>query len=100
MTHATFTFNTTRSVRFGSGVLAEIGGAALALGGPRALLVTDRGMVATGIVARALAYLAAAGVEVVLYDAVAADPPEPKRTERVVLNVKVACVMPSPARPR
>ena len=77
MTHATFTFNTTRSVRFGSGVLAEIGGAALALGGPRALLVTDRGMVATGIVARALAYLAAAGVEVVLYDAVAADPPEP-----------------------
>ena len=77
MTHATFTFNTTRSVRFGSGVLAEIGGAALALGGPRALLVTDRGMVATGIVARALAYLAAAGVEVVVYDAVAADPPEP-----------------------
>ncbi len=72
-----FTYNTTRSIRFGAGVLAEIGPAALSLAGSRVLVVTDRGMVATGIVARTVEALDAAGVEPVVYDAVEADPPEP-----------------------
>jgi alcohol dehydrogenase class IV len=71
-----FTFNTTRSIQFGSGALARLGDIARAQAGMRVLVVTDPGMMSTGIVERALAVLAAAGVEATLFADVQADPPE------------------------
>ena len=71
-----FTFNTTKSIQFGAGSLGRLGDLARATMGTRVLLVTDPGMMKTGIVERALEILKAAGVEAALYDKVEADPPE------------------------
>lgn len=71
-----FTFNTTKSIRFGAGALGELGSLVLASMGRRVLVVTDPGMRATGIVERALGILSEAGVEPSLYGDVQADPPE------------------------
>ncbi|MEO0385485.1 MAG: iron-containing alcohol dehydrogenase [Pseudomonadota bacterium] len=71
-----FTFNTTPSVRFGSGMLDHLAEAALPLTGLRVMLVTDPGMMATGIVERALGVLRDGGMEVTLFAEVQADPPE------------------------
>ncbi len=71
-----FVFNTTRSIQFGAGSLSRLGDLALAHLGMRVMLVTDPGMMATGIIDRALALLAGAGVEVTLFSDVQADPPE------------------------
>lgn len=73
---APFTFNTTRSVRFGAGALGELPALALPLTGPRVLIVTDPGMMGTGIVDRAVALLRDAGMETTLFADVQADPPE------------------------
>jgi alcohol dehydrogenase class IV len=73
---APFTFNTTRSVRFGSGVLAELPSLALTLTGLRVIVVTDPGMMGTGIVDRAVDLLRGGGLEVTLFSEVQADPPE------------------------
>lgn len=71
-----FIFNTTPSIRMGAGLLAELGRIAKTTCGERVLLVTDPGMMATGIVERALAALEEAGVSVSVYSEVQADPPE------------------------
>lgn len=76
-----FVFNAPPSIIFGQGALARIGElAARTLGGPapgaRVLLVTDAGLLKAGLVAPALAALAAAGVAVAVYSEVSADPPE------------------------
>jgi alcohol dehydrogenase class IV len=71
-----FSFNTTKSIQFGHGGLARLGELVLSSMGKRVLLVTDPGMVATGIVERALGILKEAGVEPSLYADVQADPPE------------------------
>jgi len=71
-----FTFNTTRSIRFGSGVLAELPALTLPLAGPRVIVVTDPGMMGTGIVDRAVDFLRQGGIEVTLFSDVEADPPE------------------------
>lgn len=71
-----FTFNTSSSVRFGAGLLSQLGEIVRNEIGTRVLLVTDPGMMATGIVERALDALKSAGVEVTLYNEVKADPPE------------------------
>ena len=71
-----FVFNTPPSVQFGPGRLASLGTLVRAQIGQRVMLVTDPGMIATGIVARAQAALAAADVTVELFKDVAADPPE------------------------
>ncbi|MGH1578452.1 iron-containing alcohol dehydrogenase [Planktotalea sp.] len=71
-----FTFNTSASIRFGAGLLAQLGEIVKEEIGSRVLLVTDPGMMATGIVDQALASLEGAGVSVTLYKDVAADPPE------------------------
>lgn len=73
---APFVFNTTKSIQFGAGSIAKLGDLARATMGTRVLLVTDPGMIRTGIVERALGILKAAGVEPTLYDKVEADPPE------------------------
>lgn len=72
----TFTFNTTPSVRLGPGLLDQIGDIASGELGRDILLVTDPGMLATGIVERAEAALSAAGVKVTRFSDVKADPPE------------------------
>jgi len=71
-----FTFNTTKSVQFGAGRLASLGDLVRGQIGARVLLVTDPGLLKTGIVARAQAALAAAEAAVELFHDVAADPPE------------------------
>jgi len=71
-----FVFNTTKSIQFGAGALSSLGELALGTMGQRVFLVTDAGMVATGIVDKALSHLKAAGVEVTVFSDVQADPPE------------------------
>jgi alcohol dehydrogenase class IV len=73
---APFTFNTAASIRFGDGLLGEIGTIVAAAGHANLLLVTDPGMVATGIVDTALASLSNADVTATLYSEVEADPHE------------------------
>jgi alcohol dehydrogenase class IV len=73
---APFTFNTTSSIRMGAGLMDELGSIAKAICGERVLLITDPGMMATGIVDRALASLKAGGVAVTVFADVQADPPE------------------------
>ena len=71
-----FNFNTSSSIRFGAGLLAQLGDMVVNEIGTRVLLVTDPGMMATGIVDKALVSLKNEGVEVTLYQNVKADPPE------------------------
>ena len=71
-----FTFNTTPSIRMGAGLIDELGSLSKAICGARVLLVTDPGMIATGIVDRALSALEEAGVAVTVFSDVQADPPE------------------------
>jgi len=71
-----FTFNTSPSIRFGCGMLNEIGQFAKTSIGSRVLLVTDPGLMSTGIVDRALDSLKNASVDVILFNDVQADPPE------------------------
>ncbi len=71
-----FVFNTTASIQFGAGKLHEIAPLAAGRLGSRILLVTDPGMRTTGIIDRALGLLRGGGLEVGVFDAVEADPPE------------------------
>lgn len=71
-----FTFNTTASIRFGMGLVNELGKIAAPALGRRILLVTDQGMVASGLVEKAETALTSAGLEVMRYSDVVADPPE------------------------
>lgn len=71
-----FVFNTTRSIQFGAGALGRLGDLARAHAGTRVMLVTDPGMMTTGIVGRAADALEAAGIAVTLFSDVEADPPE------------------------
>lgn len=71
-----FTFNTAASIRFGAGLLNDLGKIVKAEIGSRVLVVTDPGMKSTGIVDRALDALKAEGVIASLYQDVQADPPE------------------------
>ena len=71
-----FTFNTTPSLRMGAGLAGQIGEITRPICGDRVLLVTDPGMMATGLVQRATDGLRAASIAVTLFDQVQADPPE------------------------
>jgi len=71
-----FNFNTPSSIIFGTGKLDTLGQAALSLKTRRVLLVSDQGMMATGIIDRATKLLVDAGIEVALFADVLADPPE------------------------
>lgn len=76
-----FTFNTSKSIQFGAGMLSSLGELVRARIGERVMLITDPGMMSTGIVDRALKILSGAGVTVELFKDVEADPPE-----AVILN--------------
>ena len=69
-----FTFNTSPSIRFGAGLIDTLGSIARERMSGNVLLVTDPGMVATGIVGRAVAAMEAAGIEVSQFTKVEADP--------------------------
>ncbi len=71
-----FIFNTTPSLQFGAGALAGIGSIIRAKAVGRVFVVTDPGLLATGIVDRVLKSLGAAGVEALVFSDVQADPPE------------------------
>lgn len=71
-----FTFNTSPCVRFGVGLIDGLGDMVAREIGAQVLLVTDPGLGATGIVGRALASLAGAGVTARVFSEVQADPPE------------------------
>ena len=71
-----FIFNTSPSIQFGAGLLSQLGEIVKSKIGNRVLLVTDPGMMATGIVERAQTALKDANVEVTLFSDVQADPPE------------------------
>jgi alcohol dehydrogenase class IV len=71
-----FTFATAPRIHFGAGALAQLGTHAAAALGKCCLIVTDAGLVATGIVDRAVAALQADGIRCTVFDAVEADPSE------------------------
>jgi alcohol dehydrogenase class IV len=71
-----FTFNTPASIRFGAGLIDALGDIARERMDGSVLLVTDPGMVATGIVTRAAKALEGAGLSVTQFTKVEADPPE------------------------
>jgi alcohol dehydrogenase len=69
-----FDYQPRTRIVFGPDSLARVGELARGLGRSRALLVTDPGIVAAGHVGRAVGYLDAAGLQVVVYDAVRENP--------------------------
>jgi len=71
-----FTFNTTKSIQYGAGLLNHLGSISLPVTGSKVLLVTDKGLQAAGIVDRAIESLSAQNIDVITYDQVVADPPE------------------------
>lgn len=71
-----FVFNTSKSIQFGAGQLNKLGELTRGQIGCRVMLITDPGMMQTGIVERALSVLEAAGVSVEMFSEVQADPPE------------------------
>lgn len=76
-----FNFNTAKSIRFGAGSFATIGDIVRQEIGHRIMLVTDPGMMNTGLIDQALFHLSTAGLHVVLFQDVIADP-----TETVILT--------------
>jgi len=74
--HDGFTFATVPAVRFGAGCLDQIGTLAAEIIGKTCLIVTDRGLVSTGIVDQALAALQSGGIQCEVFDQVEADPSE------------------------
>ncbi len=67
-------WNYPTAIRFGAGRIAELAEACGAVGVSRPLLVTDRGLAATAMVAEAQAALATAGVDVAVFSDIAGDP--------------------------
>ena len=62
-------------MKHGLGAIAALGDEAAAIGMQRPLLVTDPGIVRAGLLERAIAPLKAAGLDYVLFDGVAPNPP-------------------------
>ncbi|MGB5484703.1 iron-containing alcohol dehydrogenase, partial [Parasphingorhabdus sp.] len=71
-----FIFQTVPVLHFGEGCLAELPDQIAALRASRPMIVTDKGIVAAGLIAPVEKTLSEAGLDVVIFDAVVADPPE------------------------
>lgn len=69
-----FSFQLPTRIEFGSGVSEQAGDEAKALGGTRALVVTDPGVQAAGLVEPVLERLAAAGLTTVVFSEIAPNP--------------------------
>jgi alcohol dehydrogenase class IV len=76
ITGRNFSFSTVPTLHFGVGRLGDIGPLCAGVLGARCMIVTDPGLVATGIVARATTALSEAGIAVELFTGVEADPAE------------------------
>lgn len=71
-----YRFQTVPVLHFGEGCLSLLAEQVAALGGTRPLIVTDRGIVAAGLIAPVETALEQAGLTASVFDAVVADPPE------------------------
>lgn len=71
-----FIFQTVPVLHFGEGCLAELPGQIAALRASRPMIVTDKGIVDAGLIAPVEKTLSDAGLEVMIFDSVVADPPE------------------------
>ena len=71
-----FKFNTTPSIVFGADTLQQLGTLALEHLGKRIALITDAGLVRTGLVAKAVTSLEGQGLACLVIDGVQADPAE------------------------
>ncbi len=69
-----FIFNTTASIVFEAGSAARLGSITAKLLGVRVLFITDPGLRVIGLCDGAIASLEAAGIDVILFDQVEADP--------------------------
>jgi alcohol dehydrogenase class IV len=78
-------FETTRRVYCEPGASAKLGELMAGLGASRVVLVTDPGVMKLGLPKAALDSLAAAGIEVAIFDKTEADPPEHLVHEAVAL---------------
>ena len=72
--HVVFDWHPRTRLVFGPGTLSRVGSVAAEIGARRALLVTDRGIVAAGHAARATKSLEKAGIAVAVYDGVSENP--------------------------
>lgn len=70
----TYSYQLPTRIEFGNGVSSQVGAEAKALGGTRAMVITDPGVRAAGIVDPILANLAAVGIETIVFDDVAPNP--------------------------
>lgn len=77
-----FTFNTTSEIVFKSGAIAELG-ARLKARSKRPIFLTDKGLMDAGLAAPAIESLQAEGLDILVFDDVAADPPEGKVRDAV-----------------
>ena len=77
-----FTFNTPPEIVFKSGAVKDLG-EHLRARCKQPVLLTDRGLIEAGLVEPAIKSLEAAGLNVLLFDDVAADPPAQKVKEAV-----------------
>lgn len=82
-------------VLFGEGAIEKLGEKAAGLGCKKVLCVFDAGVKAAGIAEKATASLEAAGVEYIVFDRVAADPPDYLMDEagQIAKNAGVDCVV-------
>jgi len=71
-----FIFQTVPVLHFGEGCLAELCGQITALRAFRPMIITDKGIVDAGLIGPVEKILTDAGLEVAIFDAVVADPPE------------------------
>lgn len=69
-----FNWSPTTQILFGSGTVNQVGAVAQSLGGKRALVVTDAGIVAARHLARVAKTLSAAGLDVAVFDGVRENP--------------------------
>ncbi|HEY5072209.1 MAG TPA: iron-containing alcohol dehydrogenase [Caulobacteraceae bacterium] len=74
MTTFTGDWNFPTRIRFGAGRIGELADACHAAGIARPLLITDRGLAANPMVAKALAAVREAGLEIALFSDIAGDP--------------------------
>ncbi len=73
--HRIFNFFSPKRLIFGCDAIAQLGIEARGLGGSKALIVTDKGIVQCGLLENVQPYLDAAGISSFVFDKVAADAP-------------------------
>lgn len=71
-----FSFQTVPIIHFGGGCLGQLPGQIAALCASRPMIVTDKGIVAAGLIAPVADILRDAGMSPIIFDEVIADPPE------------------------